>query len=118
MEVGYLVRLTRSYILTVAVRFCYIFALKKNRTMPVQCTMVRAWYDYCTGTARCTHGRLTVPVRHVQWYGHRTGIVRAPCGHHELPVRYPQSVFSDINKRPVCVSSQVTNKTIYRRRCR
>jgi len=34
----------------------------------------------------------------------RTGIVRAPCGHHELPVRYPQSVFSNINKRPVCVT--------------
>ena len=71
MEVGYLVRLTRSYILTVAVRFCYIFALKK-KIARCPCNS----YDYCTGTARCTHGRLTVPVRHVQWYGHRTGTVR------------------------------------------
>ena len=34
-------------------------------------------YDYCTGTARCTHGRLTVPVRHVQSYMYnRTGTVQ------------------------------------------
>ena len=38
-----------------------------------------------TGTSRCSHGRLTVPVRYVQSCGHRTSIVRAPCEHHKVP---------------------------------